>query len=572
MARIVKQKKDVARSNKTSYKPRISKERGVAVPKRRPRKLAPLTNPKLKRKRSSSQDATTNKKPRQSKALSNAKQWAAMQGIPIDDGDTGEGYSSDEAVVALKNTSSLSRAKQWAAENGINVDDTDTSEESSSDEDSSSYEEEEDEQVDFVPPPVLPTDSPQLHMKTARTVIRPVRRSTSNDRCRPVDTRFVRQEPPIASFRAPSVPVPRPVTSPVISPTRRHVDPPAPPAPYEEEPVYNEEEIVEDTWQQPQEDGARRQGKALWLFVFWAAFCMATVVAILSPASASVAPGQAPPETMASRRRLPYESRTMVEAVAHWVVQHTKECLDLVTCENPLFLQWLSMDSSLFDLEQILVELNFFNVRDAFEASHDFKSILSASAYRDILTTVLTEDGSIAIGVSPELSLRETWIAFSLRLLHWLCRQCLGITQQVLSFVAAWMAGFNENAPATLFFTAVMIFALMIRRRLLVMLVGAGVTKPGSRKFDENFRRQPSSHGRGEELSARDKLVCQALDKIAAEIEHLGTQRDLLPEIVLSELITKICIQLDSIETNGSQLLRSKRKELLRMAQQMDSH
>ena len=135
------------------------------------------------------------------------------------------------------------------------------------------------------------------------------------------------------------------------------------------------------------------------------------------------------------------------------------------------------------------------------------------------------------------------------------------------------MAGFDENAPVTLFVTVLMIFALMIRRRLLVLLVGAGVTKPGSRKFDENSRRQPSSsHGRGKELSARDKLVFQALDKIAAEIEHLGTQRDILPEIVLSELITKICIRLDSIETNGSQLLRSKRKELLRTAQQMDAH
>ena len=70
-------------------------------------------------------------------------------------------------------------------------------------------------------------------------------------------------------------------------------------------------------------------------------------------------------------------------------------------------------------------------------------------------------------------------------------------------------------------------------------------------------------------LYARDKDGLEALTKIAAEMEELESKN--LEKTVLSEMVTRICIRLDAIETNGSEPLRSKRKELLQKAEKLDS-
>ena len=74
------------------------------------------------------------------------------------------------------------------------------------------------------------------------------------------------------------------------------------------------------------------------------------------------------------------------------------------------------------------------------------------------------------------------------------------------------------------------------------------------------------------EKYTKEKDTYESLQLIQTEINDLKMQKenDGLEKKVVSELVTRVCCRLDSIEVNGSDTLRSMRKDLLRKVESID--
>ena len=72
-------------------------------------------------------------------------------------------------------------------------------------------------------------------------------------------------------------------------------------------------------------------------------------------------------------------------------------------------------------------------------------------------------------------------------------------------------------------------------------------------------------------LYTQEKESVDSLALLRKEIEELEAKKDTTPNNVITELVTRLCCKLDSVDTKGSDSLRALRKSLIGRVESIDS-